>query len=75
MKELNYFGAGEMKLTEKKGTRNYELSFNSTLGSWNTVSKGYYLVDEKSHLSNLTIDYKSNPKDRQERIQIEVSEK
>jgi len=42
------------------------------LGSWNTGTKGYYLQDEKSHISNLTVEYKTNPKDRAEKIKIEV---
>jgi hypothetical protein len=63
---------GNIKLTEKQGKRNYELGLNSTIGSWSTVSKGYYLMDEKSHVSNFTVDYTSNPRTRPERIQIEV---
>ncbi|XP_057368025.1 uncharacterized protein LOC130689027 [Daphnia carinata] len=63
---------GNIKLTEKQGKRNYEVGLNSTLGDWRTISKGYYLMDDTSHVSNLTIDYTSNPRDRPERIQIEV---
>lgn len=68
----NFIHKGNVKLTEKQGKRNYEVGLNSTLGDWRTVSKGYYLMDDASHISNLTIDYTSSPRDRPERIQIEV---
>ena len=63
---------GELKLTEKKGTLKYDVDLSSKLGSWNTVTKGYYLMDDKSHISNLTVEYKSNPKNRPEKIKVEV---
>jgi len=61
-----------LKLTDKKGTLKYDVDLNTKLGDWNTATKGYYLLDEKSHISNLTIEYKPNPKSRQERIKFEV---
>lgn len=48
------------------------MDLNTKLGDWNTATKGYYLLDEKSHISNLTIEYKPNPKSRQEKIKFEV---
>lgn len=70
----NFSDSGEIKLTEKKGTNKYEVSLESAVGAWKTVSKGYYLVDEKSHLCNLTVDYTFNAKDRPETVKIEVIE-
>lgn len=61
-----------MKLTDKKGTLKYDVDLNTKLGDWNTATKGYYLLDEKSHISNLTIEYKPNLKSRSERIKFEV---
>lgn len=57
---------------EKKGIVKYEVGLNSTLGSLNTMSKGYYLVDEKSHLCNLSVVYTSSPKSRPETVKVEV---
>lgn len=71
---VNYsFITGEVKLLEKKGTYKYEVNLNSTFSGLTTVSKGYYLMDEKSHLCNLTVDYASSPKGRRETIKVEVS--
>ena len=46
-------------MTEKKGTLKYDVDLDAKIGDWDTTTKGYYLVDDKSHVSNLTVEYKS----------------
>jgi len=61
-------------LTEKKGsTIKYDVDINAKLGSaCITSTKGYYLQNEKSHISNLMVEYKANPKDHMEKIKNEI---
>lgn len=63
---------GEMKLLEKKGIVKYDVDLQAKMGAWITGTKGYFLLDEKSQISNLTVEYKANPKARSEKIKIEV---
>ncbi len=61
-----------MKLLEKRGIVKYDVDLQAKVGAWVTGTKGYFLLDEKSQISNLTVEYRGNPKARSEKIKIEV---
>lgn len=65
--------SGEMKLLEKKGTVKFDVDLQAKMGPWVTGTKGYFFLDGKSQVSNLTVEYKANPKASSEKIKIEVS--
>ena len=48
---------GQVKLTDKKDTFKYDTDLQAKIGAWSTQLKGYYLLDDKSQVSNLTIEY------------------